>query len=195
MNLRIRAVPVILAAASAALAISLPLAAQQAPQSVAPAIQQPQSAEKPAHKVWMNEDLIAMRTPADAYLLEKEARAAALAEAAMQAASAKSANHSAEPATQDLPHTKLPATIEETQRMIDEDLRDIDGEQAGLPQAQKDLDAAPEDQKAEKQKQLERLTKNLEVARTELKDLQHHLEVLRNKPTDNDLNASAILPQ
>ena len=188
MNLRIRAVFTILGTLSAALAISFPLAAQQTPESTAPAIQLPQSAEKQAHKVWTNDDLIELRTPADVYLLEKEARAAALAEAAKQAASA-------EPANQDLPRTKLPATIEETQRMIDEDLRDIDGEEAELPRAQKDLDAASQDRKAEKQKQLERLTKNLEVARTELKDLQHHLEVLRKKPTENDLTVSANLPQ
>jgi hypothetical protein len=123
--------------------------------------------------------------PADEYLLEKEAQANALAEAARRVASAESENHPAEAANQNLAHTKLPATIEETQRMIDEDLRDMDGEEAELPLAQKVLDAATEEQKAEKQKQLDRLTQNLAVARAELKDPQHHLEVLRKKPIDN----------
>src|SRR6476646_8903914 len=54
---------------------------QQNPQ---PSSQQPTATAQQApkqRKIWTNEDLILLRTPADIYLLEKEAREAAEAEA------------------------------------------------------------------------------------------------------------------
>jgi hypothetical protein len=91
-----------LAAAFSSLVNLLPLGALGTPQSVALAIQQPQSAEEQAYKVSANDGPIALRTPTNAYLLEKEARAVVLAKASKRSASAKSASHSAEAPNQDL---------------------------------------------------------------------------------------------
>lgn len=140
----------------------------QAQQNTQPA-QQPAVKQK---RVWTNDDVVALRTPADTYQVDKEARQAAEAEqAAKQAAEAK------EPKQPALT-VKLPNTAEETQKAIVEKEGQITGEQNGLERLLRELPDASDDQKADMQKEVDRLAADLPRIRTQLKALQDHLAKL-----------------
>jgi len=149
---------------------------QQNPQ---PSSQQPTAPDKQAPKqpkVWTNEDLILLRTPEDIYLLEKEAREAAEAEAeaAKIAADAK-------PVTEAPLEIKLPTSIEETQLLLKNKEQEVADKQAALASLKDELpNTAPEQQPA-KQKEIDALSADLETAEKERKALQDNLDRL-NKP-------------
>src|ERR1700747_1915118 len=67
-------------------------------------------------KIWSNEEVISLRTPADIYLLEKEAKEAA--EAAAADAKEAADREAAKKALSQPPGIKLPETQEETERML-----------------------------------------------------------------------------
>jgi hypothetical protein len=152
-----------------------PPAPAQNPQSSAP---QASASEPPVakRKVWTNDDVVQLRTPADNYLAEKEAREAAKAEAA-----AKSVAH---PKTSgEAPaETPLPTSIEQTQLLIKNKEQDISDDQAALTTLNQELANVPEEQKKAKQKQIEIVAAELDRARNELKTLQDHLVALHKQP-------------
>lgn len=138
------------------------------------------------HKVWTNEDLVALRTPADIYILEQEAREAAEAEAAEKAASEKeaAAKASANPANPAGSEVQLPGTQEETEKRIKEAETDLDDDNATIARLKGELADAPTEQKAEKQKQIDHLTTDIEVLQRDLKALQEHLKTFAPKPEE-----------
>jgi predicted component of viral defense system (DUF524 family) len=127
-------------------------------------------------KVWTNDELILLRTAADNYLEEKEARAASEAEAAAKLA--------AQPkASKDTPlEISLPTSIEETQLMIKNKKRDISDAQAVLASLNAELASVPEEQKKAKEKEINIVTGELDRAQSELKELQDHLLQLQKPP-------------
>jgi hypothetical protein len=132
-----------------------------------PAPEQP-APEKPAlepHKVWTNDDVVALRSPADEYLLQKEAQAAAEALAKQRAAATLVPQPSHETKQQ-------PSSVEEAEQVIAHSLEDIQDQQATLERLSKDLDESPEDQKSARKKEIERRTAVLQESRKELKALQ-----------------------
>jgi len=142
---------------------------QQNPQS-SPQPQDP-SAPKPK-KVWTNDDVISLRSPADTYRAEKEAQEAADAEAAVK---------KAELATQIKEAgltIKLPSTPEETRQLIKDTQEQIAALQARLDRLNHDLPDALEPQKTAIQKQIEALTVDVPRNQLELKVLRGHLEDL-----------------
>jgi hypothetical protein len=148
----------------------------QPPSSSQPQPQQSSAPEKPPSKpkkVWTNEDVVSLRTPADAYQAEKEAQAAADAEAVAkdiaQARLPKDAGST----------IKLPATAEETQHMIQTKQEEISDEKAGIERMNNELPSTPEDQKAAVQKEIDRVTGDLRKNRVELEALQNHLQKLK----------------
>jgi hypothetical protein len=132
--------------------------------------------EKKTRKIWTEDDLIALRTPMDIYLLEKEAQEAAEAAAADEAAAQKASDQKA--AEEDKPTISLPPTIEGTQDLIKSKQEQIDDEQNGLDRMTNELPNAPEDQKEAMQKEIDRVTADLPKIRLELKQLEDHLEAL-----------------
>jgi hypothetical protein len=142
---------------------------QQPPQSSDP------SAPKPK-KVWTNDEVITLRSPADTYLAEKEAQAAADAkEAAKKAELAKQIKEAALSMT-------LPTTPEETERLIRVKENRIRGFQDWLDRLKSDLPDAPAERKAAMQEQIEQSTSDLQRAQLELKVLKVHLETLPKTP-------------
>ena len=134
----------------------------------------PAPAQDPAapkrRKIWTNDDVVSLRTPADTYQAEKEAQ-----QAADEAAAAKKAELTRQLKDAGL-KIKLPATAEETRRVIkakEEQIRDI---QDALNRLSHDLPDAPEEQKSRIQEQIESLTAESRKAQLELKALQDHLE-------------------
>jgi hypothetical protein len=153
----------------------------QPPQSSQPQPPQSSPPEQPTFKpkkVWTNEDVVSLRTPADAYQAEKEAQAAAKAAAvAKEAAQAK--------LIKDAGLTiKLPATAEETQRMIKTKEGEISDEQSGIERMNNELPSTPADQKAAVQKEIDRVTADLQKDRIELEVLQNHFQKLNKTPAN-----------
>jgi hypothetical protein len=130
-------------------------------------------------KVWTNDEVIVLRTPADNYQVEKEAKGAAEADAAAKEAARKAA---AKPEKEPPLDIKLPATTEETEKMLKGAQDDIQEEEVVLEKLQKELQDTPAEQKAEKQKEIDRLTASLENLRRDVKALQHQLQTFPVKP-------------
>jgi hypothetical protein len=149
------------------------------PQNSQPASQQSPPPDQPAGKhrrVWTNDDVVLLRTPADNYLAEKEAKEAAEAEAAAKLA--------AQPkATKEVPlEINLPTSVEETQLLIKNKEQDISDDQAMLASLNTELATVAEEQKKARQKEIEIVAAELDRARNELKGLQDHLVELHKPP-------------
>lgn len=155
----------------------------QQPQQASQPSQSPQtsslhqytSGPKPK-KVWTNDDVVSLRSPADNYMAEKEAQqivdANAVAQKADLVKQIKQAGLTIE----------LPRTSEETQRLIKEREERIKIWQESRDRlSQVSSDASP-DQKASTQKQIEALTCDSLKAQLELEVLQDYLQDLA-KPT------------
>ena len=155
-----------------------PLPARETP----PNATAPSATTAPAHqrKVWTNEDLIALRTPADIYLLEKEAR-----EAAEAAAAAAKELADLEAAQRPPTAIKLPETQDETEKALKDTQSNVEEVSAEVEKMQKELENTPEEQRAEKQKDLDRLTADLAKLKQDAKALEDHLKALTEKSTEN----------
>jgi hypothetical protein len=134
------------------------------------------SAPKPK-KVWTNDDVISLRSPADTYRAEKEAQEAADAEAAVK--KAELARQIKEAGLT----IKLPPTPEETEQLIKDKEEQIKDFQERLNQLNHDLPDAPAQRKAATQEQIEALTSNVQKDQLERKVLEDHLKDLtKGKP-------------
>jgi hypothetical protein len=180
------------------LAISAaPLNEQQQSQQPPPPPQNSEPASQPAplpdpsvgkqRKVWTNDDVVQLRTPADNYLVEKEAR-----EAAEAGARAKSA---AQPKSgQDAPlEIKLPSSPEETQLLLKNKEQDISDDQAALVSLNTELASLSDEAKKAKQKEIGIVAAELDRARNELKALEEHLVEL-HKPRARESTAAPTPP-
>jgi hypothetical protein len=137
-----------------------------------PSPQAPDPSTPKPKKVWTNDDMPTLRSPADTYLAEKEAQESADAEAAAKRAELEKQIKRAG-LTID-----LPATAEETQRMIkskQERLKELKDRLDQLNQGPLD---APENQKVANQRQIEEFTGDSEKLQLEVKILQDHLQTL-----------------
>jgi len=144
------------------------------------------NSEQPAvkrHKVWTNDDVILLRTPADIYLMEKEEEEAAEAAAAAKEAVTQAA---AETAKQSRIDIKLPDTVEESQQMIKDTENGIQEGTAVLDKMREELLNAPEEQRPEKQKEIDRVTADVETLRGNLKVLRDHVQALTVKPAQEN---------
>jgi hypothetical protein len=86
---------------------------------------------------------------------------------------------------------KLPATAEETERMIKTKEGEISEEQSGIERMNSELPATPAEQKAAVQKEIDRVTAVLGKERVELAVLRNHLEKLNKMPANQ---SSPVLP-
>ena len=123
-------------------------------------------------KVWTNDDVVSLRSPADVFLAEKEEQ-----EAAKAKASAKKADLAKQVKESGLT-LELPPTAEETQRLIK-----VREDQAGdlqkrLDQLNHDLSDGEELQRAITQQHIETVTNDLRKLQLEIKVLQAHLDGL-----------------
>jgi hypothetical protein len=123
-------------------------------------------------RVWTNDDLQSSRSPIDQYLLDKESREAV--DAAQAAADAIASERA-------VAGIKMPATVEETQRTINDTTQDINDHKDALDRLNKEFDSAPAEQKAGIQREIDRHTTGVQTSQQELKALQDHLKQLNSK--------------
>lgn len=130
----------------------------------------PRLPERKQKKVWTNDEIISLRTPADIYLLERQAQiAAAVKEAAKKLAAAKQIKEAGLT-------MELPSTAEETRRSITAKQDRVKDLQDGIDRLNKDLPDAPPDKRPETEKQIGLMNGYLRKAQVELKVLQAHLQ-------------------
>jgi hypothetical protein len=125
-------------------------------------------------KVWTNDEVVELRSPADNYQVEKDAKEAAAKETALQAA--------AKPGKQPTLDPKLPATAEETEKKLKETQMYIRVEKDALDKLNKDLPDTPTDQQAQKLEEIDRVNRLLDTSQKDLKALQEHLQTFHEKP-------------
>ena len=156
------------------------------PQNSEPTPQQALPPDPPAakhRKIWTNDDVVLLRTPADNYLVEKEARQAAGAEAAAKSpAQAKAAKETSL-------EIKLPSSIEETQLLLKNKEQDISDDQAALVSLNTELANLSDEPKKAKQKEIGIVAAELDRARNELKALQERLVELHQPPASESTAA------
>jgi hypothetical protein len=142
-------------------------------------------------KVWTNDEVVVLRTPADSYQVEKEAKQAAEAEAAAKEAAHKAAGKSAKEPPLDI---KLPATPEETEKLLRNVQEDIEEETVVLEKLNNELLETPAEQQEGKQKEIDRLTAKIEMSRRDVKALEEHLQALRAKSQEKNPPAAPQPP-
>jgi hypothetical protein len=130
-------------------------------------------------KVWTNDEVVVLRTPAESYQVEMEAKQAAEAEAAAKEAAHKAAEKSENEPPLDI---KLPTTREATEKMLKDTQMDAEEEIEALDKLHKEVLDTPAEQQAQKQKEIDRLTASLETLRRDVKALQDHLQTYHEKP-------------
>lgn len=144
-------------------------------------------------KVWKNEDVIALRTPADIYLLEKEAKEAA--DAATAAEKEAADQEAAKAAAVQPSGIKLPETQEETEKLLKDNENNVQEQSAILERLQNELANLPQDEQAGKQKEIDQLTESLTKLKRDGKALQDHLKTLTEKPSTENPPSTPPPPQ
>ena len=147
-----------------------------------PASQPAPAPDQPAirkRKIWTNDDVVTLRTPADQYQVDKEEKEAAEAAAAAKEAAIRAAAKSEK---QPPLNIKLPDTPEETEKMLKDTQDDIQEVTVVRDKMVKELPDFPEEQQPGKQKEIDRLTETLVSLRRNARALQEHLQALTPKP-------------
>jgi DNA repair exonuclease SbcCD ATPase subunit len=180
-------------AAIAALGLSAPALAQSDSQKKAPPAKQTKPAPKP-HKVWTDEEVGSLRTPADAYA-EASAKQNAQAGDAQQPDTANQTSTSKQ-AQKGVPPPTLtnPKSLEEADKMIAWENRDIAAQEEFLDRLKQDIAEAPADQKERLTKLLAQRTQVLANTRNELKNLQTKKRELEKKPAASSVTAAVEPP-
>lgn len=146
-------------------------------QSSTPPAEQPPAAPKDAtpakqKKVWTNDDVVGLRSPADNYRFAKEAQEAAdAAEAAKKAAFEKQVKEAGL-------SMKLPSTAEETQEKIRAKQSEFADLQEGQQRLKDEVARATVEDAPAKRRQLETINVNLRQAQLALEVLEQHLQSL-----------------
>ena len=178
--------------------------AQQASQSstgqtTQQAAQKPEQKAKPAPaktaKVWTEDDISSVRTPADDYMDVERAQTQAAAGAAADAA-AKQKQTAATNAPQKGAPTALsnPKTTDDADKMIAWEQRDIDSQQEYLQKLQNQLATAPDDQKAHIQAWIDQEIKTIADTKKEQAGLAAQKKDLEKKAASAS-NGSTQQPQ
>jgi hypothetical protein len=157
---------------------------QQPAREASPAQTQNASPAMRKIKVWTNEDLIATRTPADIYVFEQEARAAAQQAAEFDSVAACFA------------FDQPTGNVEETHEAIQYAIQDVRDNEAAVAQAKRDLDNSPDNLRLRSQVLLQQSTQDLQKSRAQLKALQDHLQQLNaQQPAQNSSSPDTASPQ
>jgi hypothetical protein len=176
-------------ASAAALGLSAPAFAQSDSQKKTPPAKQAKPAPKP-HKVWTDDEVGSLRSPADAYAEAKEKQAAAAdpPATANQTSTSKQAQHGGPP-----PTLTNPKSLEDANKMIAWENRDIGAQEEFLEKLKQQIDEAPADQKERLAKLLQERTQILASTRKELQNLQMKKQELE-KPAAPSVTAAVQPP-
>jgi hypothetical protein len=170
---------------AAAVAVGFAAAAQAQGDSQKPA---PRAGrQKPAsksRKVWTNDDVSSVRSPADSYVDAKYTQADGTADS-KQPAAAKPAQHAAAPALSN------PKTVDDADKMIAWEKRDVDAQTEYVELVKKQIEEAPQEDKERLKKVLQERMQILADTRSEMETLVKQKKELQKKPGANSNDAAA----
>lgn len=155
--------------------------AQAGQQSAASSNQKPKPAAAKPPKVWTEDDISSVRTPADDYMDQARSQAAAAAEPAKQTESTTKPAQT----TQKSPFSN-PNTVADADKWIAWDQRDIDSQQEYLQRLQNQLATAPDDQKAHIQAWIDQEIKTIADTKNEQAGLIAQKKDLEKKASSTD---------
>jgi hypothetical protein len=144
-----------------------------------------------AHKVWTNDEVGTLRTPADAHIDEAD-RAKTESSAAKEKSAADNRPAAASVKSGPAPVFTNPKSVEDANKMIAWETRDIDAQQEFLVTLQKQIDEAPDDQKERLRKLMEERTQILASTRLEMKNVQSKKKDLeKQEAVEGSVSAAA----
>jgi hypothetical protein len=139
-----------------------------------------------SHKVWTNDDVSSVRSPADSYVDAKYTQAAGT-DGSKQPAAAKPAKHVAAPALSN------PKSVDDADKMIAWEKRDVDAQTEYVELVKKQIEEAPPEDKERLKKVLQERIQILADTRGEMETLGQQKKELQKKPAA-DSNTAAEQP-
>lgn len=175
-------------ASTAALGLSAPAFAQSNSQKKTPPAKQAKAAPKP-HKVWTDDEIGSLRSPANAYLDAKYSQAARTGDSEQpEPAAAKPKPHTASPALSN------PKTVDDADKMIAWEKRDVDAQTEYVERLKKQIEEAPQEDKERLKKVLQERIQILADTRGEMETLVQQKKELQKKAAANSNSAAAQPP-
>lgn len=175
-------------ASAAALGLTAAAYAQSDPQKKTPPAKQAKPASKPrSHKVWTDDEVGSLRSPANAYMDAKYSQADGAADS-KEAAAVKPRPHAAAPALSN------PKTVDDADKMIAWEKRDVDAQTEYVERLKKQIDEAPPEDKERLKKVLQERIQILADTRGEMETLVQQKKDLQKKPATDSNNAAAQPP-
>jgi hypothetical protein len=172
---------------AATVAVGFSAAAQAQGDSQKPALRaERQKLASKSHKVWTNDDVSSVRSPADTYMDARYPQAAGT-DGSKQPAAATPAKHAAAPALSN------PQTVEDADKMIAWEKRDVDAQTEFVEQLKKQIEEAPPEDKERLNKLLQERIQILADTRAEMETLVQQKKELQKKPAA-DSNTAAAQP-
>lgn len=147
--------------------------------------QQKPALKSHAHKVWTNDDISSVRSPADIYMDAKYMTQAAEDAASKQPAAAKRVQHVSARALSN------PKTVDDADKMIAWEKRDVDSQTEYVELLKKQIDAAPQEDKERLKNLLQERIQILADTRSELEELVEQKKELQKKSAENSNNQAA----
>jgi hypothetical protein len=173
-------------ASAAALGITAAAYAQSDPQKKTPPVKHAKPAPKP-HKVWTDDEVGSLRSPADAYLGAKYSQADGAADS-KEAAAVKPKPHVAAPALSN------PKTVDDADKMIAWEKRDVDAQTEYVERLKNQIEEAPQEDKERLKKVLQERIQILADTRGEMETLVQQKKELQKKAATDSNNAAAQPP-
>jgi len=166
---------------AAALGLAAPAFAQSHSQKKTPA-KRSKPGPKP-HKVWTNDEVGSLRSPADVYADTKYRQADETAASRQQPAGVKPAQHVGSPALSN------PKTLDDADRMIAWEKRDVDAQTEYVERVKKQIEEAPAEDKERLKKVLRERLQILADTRGEMETLVQQKKELQKKTAANNQEA------
>ena len=176
-NLLSRAI--IVSAAGLALAFSAP--AQQSAHSATKSSSAKHKTSAPKKKVWTDDNIDSVLTPADRYQEQQEAKIELQDASSKQAVAGNQATSAAQPSKTQPPRLSNPKDVESADNMIAWEDRDIAAQTEFIGRLQQELDAAPASDKPRLQNLLEQKKQLLEQTKAERQGLVDQKKQLQRK--------------
>jgi hypothetical protein len=173
---------------AAALGLSTPAFAQSDSQKKTPPAKQTKPAPKKPHKVWTDDEIGTLHSPANAYMDAKYSQADGVADSKEAAAAPKPKPHAGAPLLSN------PKTVDDADKMIAWEKRDVDAQTEYVERLKKQIDEAPQEDKERLKKVLQDRIQILADTRGEMETLVQQKKELQKKAAANSNSATAQPP-
>jgi len=178
---------VLVVAAAVAFSVAAEAQGDSQKKPAAPAARKKPASKPRSHKVWTNDDVSSVRSPADSHVDAKYSQADGAADS-KDAAAVKPKPHVGSPALSN------PKTVDDADKMIAWEKRDVDAQTEYVERLKKQIDEAPQGDKERLKNVLQERIQILADTRGEMETLVRQKMELQKKAAANSNNAAAQPP-